>query len=152
MITPRRGMPLGQEPIARRERTVLDEAKGLVHGDRNESYGNPVHDFTRTAGMWTALFADYLKPGIEFKPQDVAKMMICVKLSRSMNAEKRDHPVDVAGYSETWDWTIEDVGRLRALKEGLLTAAAARSSPATRPTRRGRRGAPIAARRGRRRG
>jgi hypothetical protein len=95
----------------RRDRTVLDEAKGLVHGDRNEAYGNPIHDFTRTAAMWTAMFGTYLQPGQSFKPQDIAKALICVKLSRSMNAERHDNAVDIAGYAETWDWTVEDAAR-----------------------------------------
>lgn len=89
-------------------KSILPEAEGLVHGDRNVAYGAPVEDFTRTAAMWTALFGAYLKPGEAFKPEDVAKAMICVKLSRLMNANKRDSWVDIAGYAETGDWAVED--------------------------------------------
>jgi hypothetical protein len=93
----------------RKAHNILDEAKGLVHGDRNVAYGTPAEDFARTAGMWTALFGAYLKAGAAFKPQDVAKAMICVKLSRSVNAERRDNYTDIAGYAETADWTVEDI-------------------------------------------
>ena len=35
----------------------------------------------------------------EFNAQDIAKIMICVKLSRSVWSDKRDHFVDMAGYA-----------------------------------------------------
>jgi hypothetical protein len=97
------------EASPRKERSILTEAQGLVHGDRNVSYGAPVDDFTRTAGMWTSLFAKYLKIGAKFLQQDVAKAMICVKLSRTMAGSKRDSWTDIAGYAETGDWTEEDL-------------------------------------------
>jgi hypothetical protein len=91
----------------RSERTILDEAKALVHGARNQEYGPPSTDFARTAGLMTALFRDYLKPGKRFCSADVAKVMICVKLSRLMAQSKRDSWVDLAGYAETGSWTEE---------------------------------------------
>lgn len=57
--------------------------------------------------MWSALFGKYLKEGVRFTPQDVAKAMICVKLSRLMHGSKRDSWVDIAGYAETGDWVDE---------------------------------------------
>ena len=35
--------------------SVLLEAQGLVHGDRQTAYGHPLHDFSRTAMMWSAI-------------------------------------------------------------------------------------------------
>lgn len=79
--------------------SILDEAKRITHGDRQASYGPPDQDFARTAGMINSLFKDYLKEGCEFKPKDVASIMILIKLSRNRHQNKRDNPVDIAGYA-----------------------------------------------------
>ena len=79
--------------------TTLEEALRLVVKDRGQAYGLPEDDFARTAGMLNALFAKHLRE--PFKPADIAKLMICVKLSRSMVSTRRDHYVDVAGYAAT---------------------------------------------------
>lgn len=74
--------------------SVLEEARRLVNGDRQNQYGPPDQDFQRTARMWSAL------KGVEFSAQDVAAFMICLKLSRQTHQNKRDNWVDVAGYAE----------------------------------------------------
>ncbi len=91
----------------RRDRTVLDEAKALVHGDRNADYGNPADDFARAAEMLTGLLRDKLREGQRIAPADVAKIQIVVKLSRLMHRPKRDGWTDIAGYAETGSWTEE---------------------------------------------
>ncbi len=77
---------------------VLDEAKRLVCGDRNASYGDPRQDFQRTAGVMTALLGHKLKPGEVISAADVARLLIAVKLSRSVHQRKLDHAIDGAGY------------------------------------------------------
>lgn len=73
---------------------VLAEANLLITGERNNQYGEPTQDFTRTARMWSA----YL--GIDVKPHDVAALMALLKLSRiAWQPEKRDSWVDLAGYA-----------------------------------------------------
>ena len=73
---------------------VLTEANDLINGDRNNQYGPPTKDFTRTARMWSA----YLD--IEIRPHDVAALMALLKLSRiAWQPEKRDSWVDLAGYA-----------------------------------------------------
>lgn len=73
---------------------VLDEARGLITGDRNAQYGDPIQDFRRTAELWST----YL--GISLQPYDVAAMMALLKLSRiRWSPEKRDSWVDLAGYA-----------------------------------------------------
>lgn len=79
--------------------TLLDEAKKIITGDRNNSYGPPTQDFTRTAGILTAL-GYRTEGGGPIKPHDVAIMVIAVKLSRLMwSPDKRDSWVDLAGYA-----------------------------------------------------
>ena len=88
------------EPI---RATILDEAKRLICGDRNNQYGPPGKDFNRTANMLTAL--GYGKENSVgeldvLQDHDVAIIMIALKLSRLMwSPEKLDSWIDVAGYA-----------------------------------------------------
>jgi len=72
---------------------ILDEAKRLTSGERNNSYGPPNQDFAKTATMWKAIL------GVDIEPKDVALCMIALKLSRATWAAKRDNWVDIAGYA-----------------------------------------------------
>lgn len=82
--------------------SVLIEAQGLVHGDRNAAYGSPLHDFQRTAKMWSAIL------GVEVPPEKVGLCMIAVKISRECNKHKRDNLVDIAGYAECVEWALNE--------------------------------------------
>lgn len=89
------------------ERTsVLVEAEGLVHGDRNASYGAPLDDFGRTAGMVSAMLAHKLNAPLT--AEEIGMVMVCVKLSRQVNSPKRDNCVDGAGYFECVQWCIDE--------------------------------------------
>jgi hypothetical protein len=89
--------------------SVLVEAEGLVHGDRNAAYGPPIEDFARTAGMVSAMLAHKLKAPLT--PEEVGMFMVCVKLSRQVNSPKRDNCVDGAGYFECIQWCIDERAR-----------------------------------------
>lgn len=86
-------------PKPNRDETILEEALRITGGDRQNQYGPPDQDFRRIAGMWNALFADFLKEGHQFEPSHVAQAMILVKMSRQLHQKKRDNWVDTAGYS-----------------------------------------------------
>ena len=90
---------------------VLEEAQRLVTGDRGEAYGHPLDDYTRTAALWSTLLADKLRPGEEFTPQDAIRCMIAVKLSRDVNAPKRDNRTDLAGYAMCLQMADEEEAR-----------------------------------------
>ena len=81
---------------------VLDEANGLVHGNRGADYGHPLDDFTRTAKIWSAIL------GCPVSAEQVGLCMIGVKLSRQCNRPKRDNMVDAAGYAETVQMCIDE--------------------------------------------
>lgn len=83
-------------------KSVLTEAESLVHGQRNADYGHPLDDFTRTAALWSAIL------GHAVTAEQVGLCMICVKLSRQVNAPKRDNMVDAAGYAETVQWCVDE--------------------------------------------
>jgi hypothetical protein len=72
---------------------VLDEAKGIVCGDRQDAYGAASVNHTRTA----KLFSVFL--GIPITPRQVAYLNILQKCAREVNASRRDNDVDIAGYA-----------------------------------------------------
>jgi len=81
--------------------SVLDEAKRITSGVRQEDYGHPAKDFARTARMWTAILAGKLREAAEVTAADVPLCMIAVKLARQAYRHKRDNLVDIAGYART---------------------------------------------------
>jgi hypothetical protein len=76
---------------------VLREAERLVCGDREGDYGDPTVNLHRIAQYWT----DYLydKQGDILTAEDVALMMILMKVARQAAGYKRDSVVDIAGYA-----------------------------------------------------
>lgn len=91
--------------------SILQEAQGLVHGDRGNSYGHPYLDFKRSSMIATAILLDKLKPGMSVEPEDIPLIMQGVKISREVNKPQRDNRTDGAGYWETldmvWDYKKE---------------------------------------------
>lgn len=86
-------------------KSILDEAKQIVHGERGENYGHPFEDFSRTAKIWSAIL------GKKITPEQVALCMIGLKISREVNRPKRDNIVDGAGYFETLDMVKKEKRR-----------------------------------------
>jgi hypothetical protein len=102
--------------------TILEEAQRLVHGNRGNDYGHPIHDYRATGRMWSALLERWLKRcGLalvtraqlckdelvegeerlpDIPPRLATLMMIAVKLSREAHQHKRDNLTDTAGYAE----------------------------------------------------
>lgn len=89
---------------------LLNEAIGLIDGDRNSQYGDPIQDFRRTAAFWEEYLAGIVEArgGLELKPHDVAVMMDLLKISRiAWSYEKRDSWADLAGYAGCgWDCVV----------------------------------------------
>lgn len=73
---------------------ILDEAKSIINGQRQNAYGAPENNFERIAVMWSA----YLDHAIT--DSDVANMMILLKVARSKhNNSHSDNWVDICGYA-----------------------------------------------------
>jgi len=89
--------------------TILEEANRLVDGPRQDAYGHPIDDFSRTGRIWGAML------GVaDIPPRTVALMMVAVKLSREMNRPGRDNLVDIAGYARTAEMvTAEELRRTK---------------------------------------
>lgn len=71
---------------------LLDKVRE-IRRDRQKQYGDSKPDFVRIAGLWSALL------GHEITPDDVALMMILLKVSREKHAHKEDNLVDIMGYA-----------------------------------------------------
>lgn len=76
------------------EETVCQEADRIVGGPKREEYGDPRESLERVAKMWTIIVDSFVGP------QDVALMMICMKIAREYHAHKRDNIVDMIGYAK----------------------------------------------------
>jgi hypothetical protein len=81
--------------------SILTEAAKIAGVDRSESYGHPLANHDRIAGLWQA-YLDAKKPG-DLTPQDVARMMILLKVARDLHAPRRDNRVDICGYAQCLD-------------------------------------------------
>lgn len=73
---------------------ILDTAKEVITGDRQKDYGSAYENFERIAHLWS----EYLGTGITM--QDVANMMILLKIARSLGpGNKDDNYIDICGYA-----------------------------------------------------
>ena len=72
--------------------SILDEAKEVINGERQNHYGDPEDSFALIAEYWSIYLDRHLSP------QDVAMMMVLFKLARESHQHKRDNLVDAAGY------------------------------------------------------
>lgn len=73
---------------------ILDKAKTIINGERQGIYGEAEDSFSVIAQMWAA----YL--GKEIKSEDVANMMILMKVARnSSGVYKDDNWIDICGYA-----------------------------------------------------
>jgi hypothetical protein len=109
MNLPNEPIPETGSPIHETRTSVLIEAQSLVHGGRNDDYGHPLDDWTRTAGMVSAMLAHKLREPLT--AEDALMFMVCVKLSREVNRPKRDNRTDGAGYFECLDWVVDERAR-----------------------------------------
>jgi hypothetical protein len=76
--------------------SVLDEAKDIIYGDREKTYGKPSKNLEVIAEMWNA----YLGNELCLSAKDVAVMMVLLKAARLRNdITHRDSVVDICGYA-----------------------------------------------------
>ena len=80
--------------------TLLKRAIEITTKDRNESYGDPEDNFANIAAYWSRYLSDSAKLEIIISPQDVAHLMILMKIARlSTNPNNYDSLLDIAGYA-----------------------------------------------------
>jgi len=83
--------------------SILEEAQAAIYGDREDDYGTPRDNWTRTAILWTGLLQHKLADGEFITPEDGLRCMVAVKLARDVHSPKRDNRVDGAGYFAVLD-------------------------------------------------
>lgn len=79
--------------------SILDEAREIIYGDREQTHGQPDHTLRAIAKIWSALLRGVLKDGHDVTPQLVCLMMAGLKLARAANRPShREHALDTIGY------------------------------------------------------
>lgn len=100
-------VPDTTEPSITPREALLQEAAGLIVGDRNQSYGSPTENFQNTADLWTVQFGHLLKEGARFTGAHIAQAQMQLKLARMIAQPKRDNYLDLAGYAAC-GWECEE--------------------------------------------
>lgn len=78
--------------------SICQEADRIVTEDRQNVYGHPFDDFSKTGRLWAVILG---LPVVT--PEQVALCLLQVKVSRLMNSPShRDSMVDVCGYMKTY--------------------------------------------------
>lgn len=82
--------------------SYIQQAIDVVTGDRQESYGNPKTDFEGIALIWSGILNQKLQQPI--RAEEVALMMIGLKLRREAHKHKDDNIIDMHGYGICLEW------------------------------------------------
>jgi len=74
---------------------VLEKAKSIVNGDRDQAYGKPEDNFAKIARLWSTYLDEHIGR------EDVAIMMMLMKIARLASSEYQsmDSWIDIAGYA-----------------------------------------------------
>lgn len=93
------GLNVSYHPDAEKGAPIESQAQQLVrNGARQKDYGHPRDDFRRTAKIWSGIL------GVDVTEQDVALMMVGLKMSRlKATPGHKDSVVDAAGYIICYD-------------------------------------------------
>lgn|SRR5574337_240197 len=80
-------------------RSILDDARDIIYGDREKTYGKPEFNLQSIAEFWRLYLERKHDVLVALLPEDVAYMMVLLKLARLLNSpEHRDSQVDAVGY------------------------------------------------------
>lgn len=82
-----------QDETASIERRILNQAADAITGDRAESYGPAEDSFETIAQLWNTY------AGTDLDAEDVAMMLVLMKVARQMYKHKDDNLIDIAGYA-----------------------------------------------------
>jgi len=84
--------------------SLLSEAAATISGPREQEYGGKLQNFTQIAMLFQGTLATKLQPGAHITPEDVALLMMQVKIARlAKSPDHKDSILDVAGYAGCYD-------------------------------------------------
>jgi|DEB0MinimDraft_10_1074344.scaffolds.fasta_scaffold01320_10 hypothetical protein len=75
---------------------ILDTAKQLINGERQQHYGSPKDSFARIGDLWTAYLGDAI--AVRISAVDAANMLALLKIARLANGPHQDSFIDACGY------------------------------------------------------
>ena len=80
---------------------ILRQAKELITGDRNDTHGYAYRNQAEIAEFWNIFLDKKLKPMANITAEDVALMMVLMKISRNSQGKKSnlDNFIDMCGYA-----------------------------------------------------
>lgn len=79
--------------------SILEEAIAITSGDRRRDYGSAKETHSKIARFWNVYLSNRKDIDSDISADDVAMMMILLKVARNAETPKRDNFVDIAGYS-----------------------------------------------------
>jgi len=77
--------------------SILNTAEEIIYGDREQTYGDPSINLLRIAAFWS-IYLGNKGHEITLDGEDVALMMVLLKIARQQHQFKLDNLVDAAGY------------------------------------------------------
>ena len=80
---------------------ILKKARDLITGDRNETHGDAFQNHAEIAEFWNIFLDKKLQPMASITAEDVALMMVLMKISRNSQGKKSnlDNFIDMCGYA-----------------------------------------------------
>ena len=92
------------------DKSCLEEAAKIIHGNRQDDYGTPEDSFQRIADYWNAYLCHNSVTDVEHSlyAKDVAMMMVLFKIAREEHQHKHDNCTDICGYTAILDNMYKD--------------------------------------------
>lgn len=79
---------------------ILEQTKKLVSNDREKKHGNKVINHENISRLWTGYVQNKTNLNIVILPEDVANLMVLLKIARTQAGEHNtDDYIDACGYS-----------------------------------------------------
>ena len=80
---------------------IIKKARDLITGDRNETHGDAFQNHAEIAEFWNIFLDKKLQPMASITAEDVALMMVLLKISRNTQGKKNnmDNFIDMCGYA-----------------------------------------------------
>tara|TARA_R110001583_G_scaffold26348_3_gene94942 strand:- start:2186 stop:2479 length:294 start_codon:yes stop_codon:yes gene_type:complete len=80
---------------------ILKQAQDLISGDRNDTHGDAFENHAEIAEFWNIYLDKKLQPMASITAEDVALMMVLLKISRNTQGNKSniDNFIDMCGYA-----------------------------------------------------